>query len=65
MKDTVFHSDKEVSAQFALPFVLGVPLLLSTTEEQRQNRTRRFEWAGGSLLVTTVLVLVAFVLWKG
>ena len=65
MKETVFHTDKEVSAQFSLPFVLGIPLLVSPLEEKRRAKTRALEWAGGSLLVTAILVLEAFVLWKG
>jgi len=65
MKETVFHTEKEVSAQFNLPFVLGVPLLMSALEQKRRNRTRLLEWAGGSLLVTAVLAVEAFVLWKG
>jgi len=65
MRETVFHTDKEVSQLFALPFVLGVPLLLSPLEERRQSRTRLFEWAGGSLLVTLVIAVEAFVLWRG
>jgi len=65
MKETVFHTDKEVSQLFNLPFVLGVPLLLSPLEEGRRARTRVFEWAGGSLLVTAVIAVEAFVLWRG
>jgi len=59
---TVFHTDKEVSQQFQLPFVLGVPLIRSPQEEKRRARIRVFEWAGGSLLVTAVLLVEAFVL---
>jgi len=65
MKETVFRTDKEVSRLFSLPFVMGVPLLLSPAEENHRARTRKLEWAGGSLLVTAVLVLEVFVLWRG
>ena len=65
MKETVFHTDKEVSRLFSLPFVMGIPLLRSPMEEKRRARTRILEWAGGSLLVTLVLVLEAFVFLQG
>ena len=65
MRDTVFHSDKEVSQMFNLPFVLGVPVLTSPAELRQRTRTRRLEWLGGSILVTVVFVLEAFVLIKG
>jgi len=65
MKETVFHTDKEVSRLFSLPFVMGIPLLRSPMEEKRRARTRALEWAGGSLLVTAVLVLEAFVFLQG
>ena len=59
---SVFHTDKEVSQLFQLPFVLGIPLIRSPHEEKRRARIRVFEWAGGSLLVTAVLLVEAFVL---
>jgi polysaccharide chain length determinant protein (PEP-CTERM system associated) len=65
MKETVFHTDKEVSQLFSLPFVMGIPLLRNAIEERRKARTRVLEWTGGSLLVTAVLALEALVLWKG
>ncbi len=63
-KETVFHTDKEVSRFFDLPFVLGVPLLRNPSEEKRRSRIRVLEWAGGTLLVTAVLAVEAFVLWQ-
>ena len=65
LKDTSFHHEKEASTLLALPFVLGVPLLLSPREEKHQSRKRILEWVGGSFLVTGVLVVELFVLWRG
>ena len=65
MKDPVFHTDKEVSQLFVLPFVMGVPLLRSPIEEKRLARTRMWEWAGGALMVTAVLAVEVFVFLKG
>jgi succinoglycan biosynthesis transport protein ExoP len=65
LKDSSFHSEKEVSQYFALPFALGVPLFLSPTEEKRRSYKRILEWVGGSFLVAGVLVGELFVLWRG
>lgn len=65
MKDPVFHTDKDISRLFELPFVMGVPLLRTPVEEKRLSRTRFFEWAGGSLIVTAVLAVEVFVFLKG
>ena len=65
MKDTSFHTEKEVSQLLPLPFVLGVPLLLTPKEESSIARTRILEWVGGSFLVTAVLIVETFVLLRG
>ncbi len=65
VKDTSFRSEKEVNQLLALPFVLGVPVLLTASEESRRSRTRILEWIAGSFLVTVVLMVEAFVLLRG
>ena len=65
MRDTSFHSEKDANQLLGLPFVLGVPLLLSPTEEQRASRRRILEWVSSSVLVTAVLVVEAYVVWRG
>ena len=65
LKDTSFRSEKEITQILSLPFVLGVPLLLSPTEERRLVRKRILEWVGGSALLTAVLIMEAFVVWRG
>ena len=65
MKDTSLRSEKEVNQILSLPFVMGVPLLLTAREESRRARTRVFEWVGGSVLVTAVLVVEAIVVLRG
>jgi len=65
IKNTSFRSEKEVSQLMALPFVLGVPLLLTASEERRHARTRILEWVSGSSLVTAVLIAETLVLLRG
>jgi len=65
MKDSSVRTEKEVSQLLDLPFVLGVPLLLTPTEEAKRSRRTILEWASGSLLVAAVLLVDAFVIWRG
>jgi polysaccharide chain length determinant protein (PEP-CTERM system associated) len=54
--DRSFHSEEELSQHFALPLVVGVPLLLTSYEERSRTRKRVVEWATGSGLVLAVLL---------
>jgi succinoglycan biosynthesis transport protein ExoP len=56
MKDRSFHSEEDLSHCFALPLVVGVPLLLTLNEERSRTRKRAFEWVAGSGLVLAVLL---------
>jgi polysaccharide biosynthesis transport protein len=55
LRDRSFHSEKDLSQQLEVPFVLGVPLLLTAVEQRVRMRKRVGEWVVGS-----ALVLVAF-----
>lgn len=65
MKDSSFHTDKDVSRVLSLPFVIGMPQILSPVEERKRARRRVMEWVSGSLVLATVLVLELFVVWRG
>ena len=56
LRDTTFHSEEDLSQRFALPLVVGVPLLLTSYEERSRARKRAFEWVAGSGLVLSVLL---------
>jgi polysaccharide biosynthesis transport protein len=56
MRDRSFHSEEGLSQRFALPLVVGVPLLLTSYEERSRTRKRAFEWVAGSGLVLAVLL---------
>jgi succinoglycan biosynthesis transport protein ExoP len=56
LKDSSFHSEEDLSQRFALPLVVGVPLLLTSNEERSRTRKRAFEWVAGSGLVLAVLL---------
>jgi polysaccharide chain length determinant protein (PEP-CTERM system associated) len=56
MKDSSFHSEEDLSQSFALPLVVGVPLLLTSYEERSRTKKRAFEWVAGSGLVLAVVL---------
>jgi polysaccharide biosynthesis transport protein len=55
MKDSSFHSEEDLSQRFAMPLVVGVPLLLTPYEERSRTRKRALEWVTGSGLIIAVL----------
>ncbi len=54
--DSSFHSEDDLSQRFALPLVVGVPLLLTSYEERSRTRKKAFEWVAGSGLVLAMLL---------
>lgn len=56
MMDSSFHSEDDLSRRFALPLVVGVPLLLTSYEQRIRTRKRAFEWVAGSGLVLAVVL---------
>ena len=57
VRDRSFHSEEDLSKHFALPLVVGVPLLLTSYEERSRTRKRAFEWAAGSALALAVFAV--------
>lgn len=56
LNDTSFHSEEHLSQRFALPLVVGVPLLLTSYEQRSRKQKRALEWLAGSGLVLAVLL---------
>ncbi len=56
MMDRSFHSEEDLSQAFAVPMVIGVPILLTLSEERSRSRKKAFEWVAGSGLVLAALV---------
>ena len=61
MKNAAYHTEQELSNQFKLPIVLGVPLLLTQREERKRAWTRSFEWVAASVLVLAVFAAEFYV----
>jgi succinoglycan biosynthesis transport protein ExoP len=55
MRDTSFHTEKDLAEHLAPPFVIGVPFLPTRTEEHQRKWRNMFEWAA----VLAMLLVVA------
>ena len=55
MRDRSFHSEEDLSRRFALPLVIGVPLLLTPVEQRSRTIRRNFEWVLGSGLALAMV----------
>ena len=56
MKDSSFHSEEDIRKRFAIPLVIGVPLLVTLGEERSNTCRKVLEWAAGSTLALAVIV---------
>ena len=56
MMDRSFHSEEELSKGLAFQFVVGVPLIRTSSEERSRTRKKAFEWVAGSALTVAVLI---------
>jgi succinoglycan biosynthesis transport protein ExoP len=63
MRDRSFHSENDLSQRFALPLVIGVPILLTPVEKRTRVIRKNFEWALGSGLALAVVVAEFFELY--
>jgi hypothetical protein len=61
MRDTSFHSEKDVTQHLAGTLVFGVPLLPTRAEQRRRKWRLAFEWLAGSTLILAVLIAEFFV----
>lgn len=63
--DGSLHSEKATKQRFALPIVLGIPVMRTEAEERRRTWVRRFEWVTGCVMTLAVLAAEVYVLRKG
>lgn len=60
-RDSSFHSEKSLSQRFALPVVLGVPLLLTPREGRAHTWKRAFGWLAGCVMTLAVFAAEFYV----
>jgi len=61
LKDSSFHSEKELSRHFAAPIVVSVPLLFTPAEGRRRAWQGAVQWMAGSVLLLAVCVAEYYV----
>lgn len=65
VRDSSFHTEQDVSQLFSLSLVLGVPELLTASEQRRRWWKRCGEWVAGCLLVLAVIGGELLIYWRG
>jgi DNA polymerase III alpha subunit len=61
MKDTSFYTEKELTKYLGPPFVLGVPVLLTTPEKHRRLQRNILQWIAASVIVLAVVASELYV----
>ncbi len=65
MRDTSFHTEKDLAKHLDLPFVLGIPLLPTRVEERRRKRRSVSQWAAASAMLVVVAAAGFYVYIRG
>ena len=65
MRDTSFHTEKDLAKHLGPPFVLGIPLLPTRKEERRRKKDSFYQWVAASAMVLLVLAAELYVLRRG
>ena len=60
MRDRSLHTEKDLTAEFAAPIVVSIPLILTPAEERRRSRNRTLQWIAGSALMIAVSAMEVY-----
>jgi len=63
--DTSFHSERQVREQYAVPLVVGIPVLRTPGEIARRRWRLAFEWAAGTAVALAVVAIEIYAVRKG
>jgi len=65
LKDTSFHTEKELTRHLAPPFVMGIPLLPTPAEERHRKWKNVVQWLAASAMLLVVLAAELYVYKRG
>ena len=65
VRDSSFHDEKNLAQSFALPLVMGIPLVLSPAECRTLKWKRGFEWIAGSAMTIAMFAAEFYVFRHG
>ena len=63
--DTSFQTEKQVRHQYAVPLVVGIPVLRTPSEELNRRWRLTFEWIAGTAVVLAVCAVEIYAFRKG
>jgi hypothetical protein len=61
MRNAAFHCEDDVASRLALPLIVGIPLVLTPTEERGRSRKMVLEWFAGSAIALVVFLAEFYV----
>lgn len=64
-RDRSYHTEHDVRQRFPAPLVVGIPLLLTRSEQRACAWKRALEWVAGSALVLTVMIAEVYIYRQG
>ncbi len=65
MRDTSFHTEKDLTKHLAPPFVLGIPRLPTRVEESQRKWRSLFQWVAASTMLLVVAAAEFYVYKQG
>ena len=64
-RDNTFHDESALKDRFTLPLVVGVPNVLTPSEEQAKSARRTMEWVGAMAMALVVLASEVYLFRRG
>lgn len=65
MRDTSFYTEKDLTKHLAPPFVIGIPVLPTRTEERQRKWRNMFQWAAALAMLLVVAAAEFYVYRRG
>lgn len=65
MRDSSFHTEKELRRQFSVPIIVGVPLLRTPFEQKKHIQWNVLQWIAGFVMMLCVVVAELYVFRAG
>jgi hypothetical protein len=65
MRNSSFYTEASVAGRVTLPLIVGIPLLVTPTEQRARSWRNMLEWFAGSAVALIVLIAEVYVFRHG